>query len=309
MVRLQEPVRRERLVGSVAMSAARESTPGSNWSEEEVARVVADYFAMLHRELRGEAYNKTEHRRALKRAIPARNDGSIEFKHQNISAVLIQMGYPYISGYKPRGNYQGLLAEGVAHFLNRHARYSDELESAALLQPTDTAPHPRRPYDRIIEQPPKPLGFNELPMESWRPSRGRRIDFVRRDAENRRLGRLGEEFVVDLERDRLRRQGRDDLAPRVEWVADTQGDGIGYDVLSFDEKTGAERFVEVKTTNLGKYFPFYVTANEVRCSAACADHYRLFRVFEFTRKPAVFVLEGSLEDACRLSPLTYRAAI
>jgi hypothetical protein len=291
------------------MSVARASTPGSDWSKEEVALVVADYFTMLHSELRGEAYNKTEHRRALKRAIPARNDGSIEFKHQNISAILIQMGYPYISGYKPRGNYQGLLAEGVAQFLDRHARYSDELESATVLQPTNAAPHLRRSYDEILQQPPEPLDCNELPLETWRPSRGRRIDFVRRDAENRRLGRLGEEFVVDLERDRLRRQGRDDLAPHVEWVADTQGDGIGYDILSFDERTGAERFVEVKTTALGKFFPFYVTANEVRCSTACADRYRLFRVFEFTRRPAVFVLEGSLEDACRLSPLTYRAAI
>lgn len=33
------------------------------WTELEVEATVADYFAMLKNELRGEAYNKSEHRR------------------------------------------------------------------------------------------------------------------------------------------------------------------------------------------------------------------------------------------------------
>jgi hypothetical protein len=56
--------------------------------------------------------------------------------------------------------------------------------------------------------------------------------------------------VAELERRRLREAGRDDLADRVEWVAETCGDGIGFDVLSFSETDGAEKFVEVKTTGL-----------------------------------------------------------
>jgi hypothetical protein len=145
--------------------------------------------------------------------------------------------------------------------------------------------------------------------EPWRSRRGRRIDFVRRDAANRRLGKLGEEFVLRVERQRLTEEGRDDLANRVEWVADTQGDGIGFDILSFDEATDAERYVEVKTTGLGKFFPFYVTSNELACSEACSDRYRLFRVFEFSKSPGIFVLEGALSAACRLQPVQFRATI
>jgi hypothetical protein len=85
-----------------------------DWSREEVEAIVADYIAMLIAELRSEAYNKTEHRRNLKRLLQERTDAAIERKHGNISAILIQLGFPYISGYKPYGNYQGLLREVVA---------------------------------------------------------------------------------------------------------------------------------------------------------------------------------------------------
>jgi hypothetical protein len=46
----------------------------------------------------------------------------------------------------------------------------------------------------------------------WLSRKGRRIDFVERDAANRLLEKLGEEFVVWLERHRLTAVSRDDLA-------------------------------------------------------------------------------------------------
>jgi len=35
---------------------------GEDWSRVEVETTVADYFGMLDKEIRGIAYNKTEHR-------------------------------------------------------------------------------------------------------------------------------------------------------------------------------------------------------------------------------------------------------
>jgi hypothetical protein len=55
---------------------------------------------------------------------------------------------------------------------------------------------------------------------------------------------------MEVEKRRLRDARRDDLARRVEWVASTVGDGLGFDILSFDELDGSERFIEVKTTGL-----------------------------------------------------------
>lgn len=82
---------------------------GDFWNVKEVEAIVADYFKMLDNELHGIHYNKTEHRHALSTLLNTRTDGSIERKHQNISAVLIDQGFPYIAGYKPLQNYQQLL--------------------------------------------------------------------------------------------------------------------------------------------------------------------------------------------------------
>lgn len=90
---------------------------GEDWSHEEVEATIADYFDMLDKELRGLDYNKTGHRRHLASLLNKRSDGAIERKHQNISAVLIELGFPYIAGYKPLRNYQQLLYDVVSERL------------------------------------------------------------------------------------------------------------------------------------------------------------------------------------------------
>jgi hypothetical protein len=95
---------------------------GRDWSEQEVRLIVADYFAMLEQEVAGKKYNKTEHRKALSPQLGKRSDGSIEFKHANISAMLAGQGLPYIEGYKPHDNYQELLAKEVDSYLDRVLR-------------------------------------------------------------------------------------------------------------------------------------------------------------------------------------------
>jgi hypothetical protein len=47
------------------------------------------------------------------------------------------------------------------------------------------------------------------------------------------------------------------LARKVRWVAAEDGDGAGYDVLSFDQ-AGRERLLEVKTTNGSARTPFFL---------------------------------------------------
>jgi hypothetical protein len=285
-----------------------EKQPRVDWTEAEVVAVVADYLDMLRKELFGVSYNKTEHRSALRRRLDARSDGSVEFKHANISGVLADRGLPYIPGYKPRFNYQGLLAQQVEAVLAADPDYLVQLEVAPRLNPDSAPASSLTDPDGLFEDPPEHVA---VPMlgKPWLTRQGRRTDFVRKDAENRRLGRLGEEFVVELERARLKHLGRDDLARRVDWVADTAGDGLGFDVLSFDAADGVEQLVEVKTTGGGKYHPFYVTATEVRCSEGVPAQFRLYRVFDFATGPRVFVLPGALTRTCRLEPTLYRAGL
>lgn len=119
---------------------------------------------------------------------------------------------------------------------------------------------------------------------------------------------MGEQFTLDLERRRLNAAKRDDLAARVEWISEACGDGLGFDILSFDPEDDAELFLEIKTTCLGLYFPFIVTENERRCSEDVGDRFHLYRVFDFSRRPRLYVLPGALSKSCQLEPVQYRAS-
>lgn len=279
-----------------------------DWSEREVALTVADYFEMLLSEVEGHTYRKADHRRQLMEQLEGRSAASIERKHQNISAILLESGIPPIDGYKPLGNYQRLLRDTVFTYLREHPGLQVSLIRAGLEIP-DSAPVPRAGDGSIIVDPPSfaAVGLGEPPAGyvARNPSR---IDFAERDLRNRELGRLGEEFVLDLERRNLLAAGRDDLAKRVEWVADTRGDGLGYDIVSFDKETDRNLLIEVKTTNLGIYTPFYLTRNELSTSDRHADEYRLYRLFRFSRDLRLFVMNPPLERCCHLEPTVYRAS-
>jgi uncharacterized protein DUF3883 len=277
------------------------------WELDEVELTVADYFSMLDAELSGRPYNKAEHNQNLRARI-RRSKGSIEFKHQNISAVLHNFRQPYIAGYLPRQNYQKLLEQVVLEWLSVHPRFFEGLAHGPVLAPAQKPPIASNlSVTNLIEDPPRHRVEAEPKEAAIREARFYQTDFVRRDAENRRLGRMGEEWVVEFERRRLTDElRRPDLAKHIEWIASTRGDGVGYDVTSFNEDESA-RLIEVKTTGLGKEFPFMVTANEVRVSHREHKSYHLYRLFEFSKSPRLFVLRGSIKERCRLEATQYRA--
>ena len=89
---------------------------GKPWMDDELDAIVADYFAMLNSELRGKHYVKARHSASLMERI-GRTHRSVEFKHQNISAVLEELGMPWIPGYKPKRNYQRAIFGAIDRYL------------------------------------------------------------------------------------------------------------------------------------------------------------------------------------------------
>jgi hypothetical protein len=159
--------------------ASRTSIPQpkmpTDWSRLEVEATVADHFAMLAKELSGVPYNKTAHRRQLSTLLENRSEQSIEFKHANISAVLIELGFQYIAGYKPRSNYQRLLYDVIAERLPSNSQLlniaaADADQPVALPEVDDILsiltdpPAPSEPR-RTRESPPAPCIFGELPRK------------------------------------------------------------------------------------------------------------------------------------------------
>ena len=89
------------------------------------------------------------------------------------------------------------------------------------------------------------------------------------------LGDLGENLVLEYERKRLHDVGLIDLANKVKHVSAEEGDGAGYDILSFEEN-GEKKFIEVKTTRGSVRSDFYISANEVEFSKNHADNFYLY---------------------------------
>lgn len=277
----------------------------SNWSILEVESAVEDYFAMLRLELAGKKFNKTEHRKSLLPKLDSRSEGSIELKHQNISAVLIEMGIPYIHGYKPRSNYQRkILPRAIAEYVRNHP------ELQALFQ-TDSEYTPVVPsVEHILSRMEKPPVYEKRKSRVVAEAASRytpvRINYLEREAQNLSLGEAGEQFVINFERARLIHAGKTNLSDRIEQVSTTIGPSAGYDILSF-ELNGVDRFIEAKTTKYGKETPFFVTPNELRFSEQHSPQYRLYRVFGFRLEPHLFALSGHLADQCLLEPSLFVA--
>jgi hypothetical protein len=85
----------------------------TDWTEEENQIVIDAYFDMLHRDRVGRPFVKAEVNRSVQAQLPHRSRGSIEYKFQNISAVLDDAGYAWVTGYKPYKNYQDSLRKLV----------------------------------------------------------------------------------------------------------------------------------------------------------------------------------------------------
>lgn len=281
---------------------AADTSTGTDWSDREVDLIVADYFDMLRLELAGETYVKKRRNEELQKLI-GRSHKSIEFKHQNISAVLLKLGLPWIRGYKPKFHYQGALLGGIERYLQALPSFLEtphEASDAPLANPQlDESP------SLFIEAPP-----SLQQVTAAEPPQLRRLiqkfDPAARDERNRTLGKAGEERVFHFERSRLASEGRNDLARQVRWVSQEDGDGAGYDIRSFDAG-GRERLLEVKTTTGYQLTPFYISENERSLSEERPDAFRLVRVYDFIRKPRAFELVPPLANSVLLRPVTHRA--
>lgn len=308
---------------------ADESKFGTDWQDDELDAIVADYFAMLAMDAADQPFVKVHRARALNEQL-GRSHKSIEFKHMNISAVATELGLPYVRGYRPMANYQAAIFPAIDRYLSAHpdawqigdARLITRAARIAAAPGVNEAASPfSSPFhgdgDREAVEGPPPLGsvliFEPPPdLAAARPRPEslqrlvRKFDPAARDARNRVLGLSGEECVFHSERARLTAADRADLARKVEWTSQERGDGTGYDVRSYD-LSGEERFIEVKSTKGGPRTDFFLSRNERGFSEEEPHRYRLYRLYDVANAPKMFELTPPLEQSVRLQAETWRA--
>lgn len=279
---------------------------GEDWSQLEVEACVADYMHMLTLELNGQRFSKTNRIQELTQQLDGRSKSSVEYKFRNISAVMDELGWPTVTGYKSLANYQWLLMKVVESQLQSNVALPAAVQ-AAIGRPA-TVVSVGDPATLWTPVPRVATGIREAPADYVARFSPAKRDYLAQEARNRSLGRAGEQLVMELEARRLHAAGKKALSEQVEHVSCTRGDGLGYDVLSFEEN-GRERLIEVKTTAFGELTPFFVTRNELARSETDAECYRLYRLFSFRERPRLFDLPGAIAGHCQLDPVSYLARL
>lgn len=271
------------------------------WSKREVELIVSDYFNMLADELNGLAVNKALHRKSLIPLLNNRSKGSVEFKHQNISAVLITLGQPFIKGYLPRYNFQKILEEQIIYYLTKDITIESYFKnfSDKEVNPGFVDFHSKKfvvdaPVIQTLEEP--IITINKGPFK---------INYLEREQNNQKLGKCGEELVLSYEKWNLNTKGYSNLADRVEWISQSKGDGYGFDILSRNYD-GSDKYIEVKTTKLTKETPFYFTINELKYSIEHKERYHLYRLFNFEHSPRMFIRDGDFKTICKSVPIVFK---
>ena len=269
---------------------------GAGWADAEIQPTVISYFTMLRAELAGQPYVKADFNREVQ-APTGRSRGAVEYKFANISAVLRDIGLPYVLGYQPRANYQSALRTEVERFLAHDPEIPRLLEE----MPAPDVP----PTAQLVEVDPPVMA---PPSTGGRGRTHVGVDYLERQARNRDVGLKGERLVVEHERAWLSAHGRPDLAELVAHVPSTLGDGAGYDVSSF-LLDGSPHHIEVKATRGSIIAPFFLSASELRHALEHTEAYSIYRVFDLGPNPRFYKLTGDMEEILDLTPVSYQARV
>ena len=125
--------------------------------------------------------------------------------------------------------------------------------------------------------------INDKKINTYEFYSNKNINFEGEIKKNTKLGKKGEDVVVEYEKTRLILEGREDLADKVFTTREIAGNAERFDVLSYD-KDGNEKYIEVKTTKGGLNNIFHISENEVEFSEQYKDKYYLYRVYNFNTK-------------------------
>ncbi len=104
--------------------------------------------------------------------------------------------------------------------------------------------------------------------------------------------------------------GKEELSNKVRHVAVVEGDGAGYDVLSF-HPDGRPLYIEVKATRGPITSDFYVTPNELDFSCQHSTSYELRRLYDFDKRNGTcrfYSILGDLGMQLKLTPTEFKVS-
>jgi len=193
----------------------------------------------------------------------------------------------------------------VSSALDKHASYylkrvSDHQYAGTVRNVSRVAPS--QPRTRVLSPPPPP----PPPEKTYRAAR--KVDWSALNQKGAVTGMKGEDVALAIEQEYLRSVGRKDLADRVSNYAQTKGDGLGYDILSFFAD-GREKYIEVKSTTGPLKTSFYLSRNELGFLGEHRDDAFLYRVSLQNRDASLRVFTAAEVEEQEIAPVQFLVKI
>lgn len=137
-----------------------------------------------------------------------------------------------------------------------------------------------------------------------------KIDYINKARKDAEIGLLGEELVINYEKERLINLDLNEYAEKIRWIS-KESDSYGYDIESFDVDENGKVYhikIEVKTTASKADTEFFVTKNELEVSKEYKKSYFIYRVYDAKGLyPKFYRVAGFISDNFILDPVTYMA--
>lgn len=139
----------------------------------------------------------------------------------------------------------------------------------------------------------------------------KKINYSVQSKKFKRIGDRGEQIVIMTERQILIKNGKLDLAEKVDQIS-KRDDSVGYDIKSYDNN-GIEKYIEVKSTLKPVGFcNIFISANELETSRA-KDNYYFYIVYDVgSKEPKIWKIKGTdfqKDENIKLEPILYRIAL
>lgn len=130
-------------------------TSSTDWTDEEIQAAVDAYLDMLRREQAGVPINKAYENRVLREGVlSARTKGSIEFRMQNISTVMVQLNRDPIRGYKPAQNVGANVIQSIKRALDAGS-LSDPIDHEPTADETTLELRAKNLEQQTLQTPPE----------------------------------------------------------------------------------------------------------------------------------------------------------
>lgn len=138
----------------------------------------------------------------------------------------------------------------------------------------------------------------------------RKVNYSKVNLSKEKVGKDCEELIYNLEKEKLKKEKREDLAESIVWESVENGDGVGYDIRSFEKRNGRyiEIYIEVKGTNKSVNEPFDISINEIEASNRYKEQYYIYRVGNiYSDNPKFYKINGRVEDNFSLEATSFKA--